>query len=407
MSTSATQESVLQERDDRRITLRILPAVAFSLVVYLSVGMPLAILPTYVHLHLGVSTLLAGLLISLQYIATFASRPRAGRMTDTLGPRKTVRYGLLACAACGAFMVLAALLHHFLWLSFGSLVLSRFALGIGESMSSTGAIMWAIGRVGHDHTSRTISWNGVATYAGLAVGAPLGAALEPRLGLAAVGIFIAVICAVAFVCATRMAPTASEEGEHIRLREILFRVSPYGLALALGGMGFGVIATFITLYFAHLHWEGAALSLTIYGLSFVGVRLIFSRLIDRFGGFPVAIVSFVVETAGLVVLGLGHTHAVAYAGTALTGFGFSLIFPALAVEAANAFPPSVRGSVLGIYSAFVDFSLFLTGPLAGAVISHYGYGAVFLCTAGSVMLALAGTVVLASYAKRDRAAASF
>ena len=70
MSTSATQESVLQERDDRRITLRILPAVAFSLVVYLSVGMPLAILPTYVHLHLGVSTLLAGLLISLQYIAT-------------------------------------------------------------------------------------------------------------------------------------------------------------------------------------------------------------------------------------------------------------------------------------------------------------------------------------------------
>jgi hypothetical protein len=74
--------------------------------------------------------------------------------------------------------------------------------------------------------------------------------------------------------------------------------------------------------------------------------------------------------------------------------GFSLIFPALGVEAANAFPASVRGSVLGVYTAFADLSLFLAGPLAGAVIHGFGYSAVFLATAGTVAVALGGTLWL-------------
>ena len=182
------------------------------------------------------------------------------------------------------------------------------------------------------------------------------------------------------------------------LGQILLRVTPYGLALALGGTGFGVIATFITLYFAHRGWQGAALSLTVYGVSFVGARLLFAKSIDRFGGFPVAITSFVLEVTGLLMLGLGHSQTLAYVACGLTGLGFSLVFPALGVEAANVFPVSVRGSVLGVYTAFADLSFFLAGPLAGAVINGFGYPSVFLGTAGAVVLALAVTVWLSSTA---------
>ena len=83
-------------------------------------------------------------------------------------------------------------------------------------------------------------------------------------------------------------------------------------------------------------------------------------------------------------------------GCGLTGAGFSLIFPALAVEAANVFPASVRGSVLGVYSAFVDLALLLAGPLAGAVIAGYGYPAAFLGAAGGVLVALAITAWLSA-----------
>jgi MFS family permease len=394
MSTALGQHPDLPETE-RRVTLRILPVVAFSFVLYFSVGIPLAILPSYVHLHLGISTVLAGLLISLQYIATFASRPRAGHMADTLGPKRTVMYGLMACALSGGFVVAASLLGHSLWLCLGSLVLSRFALGVGESMGSTGAIMWGIGRVGEEETARVISWNGVATYSGLAIGAPLGALLEPRWGLGSVGLMVLVLGLASLFVASRLAATVAHKGPRVPLRKILMGVSPYGLALALGGMGFGVIGTFITLYFAHQRWDGAALSLTAYGLCFMSVRLVFSGLINRYGGFAVAIGSFVVEAVGLVFLGFAGTPYHAYVGAGLTGFGFSLVFPALGIEAGREFPVSSRGTVLGIYSAFVDLSLFLIGPMAGAVIGEFGYPAVFFGAAFAVLLSLAGTIALA------------
>jgi MFS family permease len=118
----------------------------------------------------------------------------------------------------------------------------------------------------------------------------------------------------------------------------------------------------------------------------------------------VAIVSFIVEVAGLLVLGLGHSQGLAFVACGLTGLGFSLVFPALAVVASDRFPVSVRGSVLGIYTAFADLSLFLAGPVAGAVISGYGYPAVFLGAGGAVVLALAGTVWLGRAARPSPAA---
>jgi MFS family permease len=381
------------------VTLRILPAVAFTFIAYLCIGVFLATLPSFVHQQLGLSAVLAGLFVSLQYIATFATRSYAGRMTDTIGPRQTVRIALVFCAASGLFMVLAGMLQHRLWFSVAALVLSRLTLGAGESMTAVGGIMWGIGRVGTVHTAKVISWNGVATYVPIALGAPVGILIVSKGGLVALGLFITLLCALALVTATRMTATEAPEGELASMRNILPRVTPYGLALALGGMGFGVIAAFITLYFAQANWDGAALSLTIYGLSFVSARLLFAGLIDRLGGYPVACVSFVVEATGLALLSLNHSRDLAYVGCGLTGLGFSLVFPALGVEVAETFPIASRGSVLAVYSAFVDLSLFLTGPIAGMVISLWGYSAIFLAVAGLVLLALGLTLWLASQAK--------
>ncbi|MDE1178311.1 MAG: MFS transporter [Edaphobacter sp.] len=386
---------------DREVTKLTLPAVAFTFVAYLSIGAPLALLPSYLHLGLGLSTVIAGLIVSAQYIATFASRPLAGHMSDVRGPKVTVRYGLLLGALSGLLIVTAHLAQRTMWLGLSLLILSRLALGAGESLTSTGATMWGIGRVGVDHTARVISWNGVATYTALAVGAPLGTLLGERWGFWSVGAMIMAICLGSYVAAERMAPTAAAKGKRAPMGGILLRVMPYGAGLALGGMGFGVIATFIALYFAQAGWQGAPLSLTIYGLCFVGVRLLFPGVIARYGGFTVTLVSLAVELAGLAMLGLTHTHALAYVASGLTGLGFSLVFPALGVEAAKAFPASVRGAVLGVYTAFVDLSLFLSGPLAGAVIRSHGYGAAFLATAGMVLVALlvVGTMAISVRSK--------
>lgn len=374
----------------------ILPTVSFTFVCYFTIGILLAILPMHVHLQLGYGTVLAGLVISAQYVATVVSRPRVGRMVDVLGPKRIVVIGLFICAASGLITFVAAFFHISASLSLALLLLGRLLLGVGESMVGTGATMWGIGRVGAQHIAKVISWNGVATFTALAVGAPFGVLLQQHWGFASAGLVIFAVSLAAVTLALRLPRTPVSPSRHLPFVHIFWRVAPHGAVLALGGIGFGVLATFITLYFAHLHWAGAAFTLSLYGTCFVVTRILFNSLITRLGGFPVALVSLFVEIFGLLLLGFARVPSTAFAAAALIGIGYSLVFPSLAVEAVRHIPNENRGTALGAYNAFIDLSLFLTGPVAGAIISHSGYRNLFLLSAAGVFLAFSLTILLAS-----------
>jgi predicted MFS family arabinose efflux permease len=83
---------------------------------------------------------------------------------------------------------------------------------------------------------------------------------------------------------------------------------------------------------------------------------------------------------------------VAFAGTALTGFGYSPVFPSMGVEAMKRVDPKSRGLVLAAYLACFDLGLGAAGPLAGVVAATAGIPAAFLAAAGAALLSLALTV---------------
>ncbi|STW39257.1 transporter [Klebsiella pneumoniae] len=71
-----------------QLNLRIISIVVFTCICYLSIGLPLAVLPGYIHYQLGYSTFVAGIVISLQYISD-ADKPAARRaLYRYLGGRK-------------------------------------------------------------------------------------------------------------------------------------------------------------------------------------------------------------------------------------------------------------------------------------------------------------------------------
>jgi MFS family permease len=388
-------------RSEFATTMQIIPVVFFTFLCYLTIGIPLAVLPGYVHDDLGYSAILAGAAISVQYLATLASRPLAGRSADTLGPKRTVTIGLLGCGASGVLLLLAVVCGRWPVVSLGLLVCSRLVLGFGESLCGTGAILWGIGRVGTSNNARVISWNGIATYGALAIGAPLGVAITHSVGFGAVGILVIVLAALGFYLTRPIAPVPVVHGERMSYRSVFTRVLPHGIGLALGSAGFGSIATFITLFYAARHWPNAALSLTVFGTLFIGARLLFANTIKAYGGFRVAIASFSLECAGLLMLWLAPEPHIALAGAALTGFGFALVFPALGVEAVGLVPPASRGAALSAYSVFLDLSLGITGPLAGYIAGEFGYAQVFLFAA--VASALAVVLSTMMYLRNARA----
>jgi len=384
----------------RGSTWNILSYVYFTFICYLSIGLPLAVLPPYVHLRMGYSAVLAGLVISIQYIATLASRPWAGRISDRQGAKISVIWGMAACTVSGATLVAASALYSIHWLSFWILILSRLILGIGESLGSTGATLWGITAAGPENTARVISYNGICTYGAMALGAPLGVVFDQFWGLGSLGILTILVGALSVFLATRKRPIPIMEGEHLPFSHVLGRVAPHGMGLALGGVCYSVLATFITLFYAARHWNGAALCLTAFGVAFIVARLFFIQTINAYGGFPVAMVCLVVESIGLFLLWRSNSASVALTGAALGGFGFSLVFPAIGVEAVKRVPENNRGTALGVFTAFADVSFFLVGPIAGTVIAYFGYSSVFLFALISVLCSL-GIVIVLKQVQRD------
>ncbi|WP_263260976.1 MFS transporter [Pseudomonas sp. RIT-PI-S] len=363
------------------VTLQVVSIVAFTFIGYLNIGIPLAVLPGFVHTDLGFGAVLAGLVISVQYLATLLSRPYASRIIDNRGSKLAVILGLTGCGASGVFMLLAAWLQAFPGASLSCLFVGRIVLGAAESLVGSGSIGWGIGRVGAANTAKVISWNGIASYGALAIGAPGGVWLVQQLGLWSMGVAVLLLSALGVALAWPKLAAPVVSGERLPFIHVLGRVLPHGCGLALGGIGFGTIATFITLYYASRHWGNAALCLSLFGGCFICARLLFGGMINRLGGFRVAIVCLGVEALGLLLLWLAPGVELAMAGAALSGFGFSLVFPALGVEAVNLVPASSRGAAVGAYSLFVDLSLGLTGPVAGAVASGFGFASIFLLAA--------------------------
>ncbi len=232
------------------VTLQVVSIVLFTFIGYLNIGIPLAVLPGYVHSDLGFGAVIAGLVISVQYLATLLSRPYAGKIIDNQGSKRAVMIGLAGCGLSGVFMLISAWTPSMPMLSLISLLIGRLVLGSAESLVGSGSIGWGIGRVGAANTAKVISWNGIASYGALAVGAPFGVWLVGQLGLWSMGVSIILLAILGLALAWPKTAAPIVAGERLPFMHVLGKVFPHGCGLALGSIGFGTIATFITLYYA-------------------------------------------------------------------------------------------------------------------------------------------------------------
>lgn len=367
------------------------PAVPIMAVVFLSflvIGMVLPVLPLHVHDDLGFGPSVVGLVAGAQFVAALISRLWAGRLADSRGSKYAVTLGLAGGIAGGAFYVLSLMfLDRPLW-SVSIILVGRFLLGGAESLIITGGLTWGLALVSARNAGKVISWVGMSMFAALAAGAPLGSLIFQQFaftGIALATTFIPLMC-LAFILPLRAIIPAHRKPA--RISTVLGAVFLPGIGFALSGITFGSVTAFLTLYFSVNDWRYGSIAFTIFALALIVTRVFFGHLPDRFGGAKIAAYCLLLQAAGLLMIGTAGSGGFAMIGSAISGIGFSLVFPALGLEAVSRAPAESRGLAMGTYNAFLDLTLGLGSPAIGLLGSLAGLGAVFVMSAIAALVAI-------------------
>jgi MFS family permease len=356
---------------------------------FLIMGVSLGVIPLYVHNTLNFSNVIVGLVIGLQYAATLLSRHAAGKMADTKGGKKAVITGILLSALSGFFCVFSYWLKDVPTVSLLSLGLGRILLGIGESYLVIGIFAWGFSLVGPNNIGKVMVWNGMGMYGGMACGAPLGIWLASTFSLTVAfgAIIIFPLISYLVMLLLKQMPIPLNV-PRLPFYKAVHLVWQSGSGLALASIGFGGIASFITLYFIQRSWDGAPFALTAFGAGYIVMRLFFAHFPDKFGGARVAMVSLLIEIIGQLLIWKAPNAFAGIAGAGLTGIGMSLVFPSFGLIAVKKVSAENRGMAMAAYNAFFDLGMGITAPLAGIISGAGNYSNIYIFGALAATLSM-------------------
>ena len=365
------------------------PLVIIVFLGFLAVGTPLAALAIHLHDAMGFSPALVGAVIGAQSLMTVVTRHAAGTVCDRYGPRRSALIGLPLAALSGLVMLPATiLLPADNLLVVPLLLLARAMLGAAESFFLTGSMTWGIGRMGPARTGKVMAWQGIAMYAALGVGAPLGLWLLHDGGFGTVLLLSVLAPLLGTGIALGLRGFPGSGGLRLPFHRVVGLVWMPGTVLALSALSFVAMTTFLPLHYQARGWAGAGLGMIGFVAAYILVRLFLAHLPDRQGGMQVGIASLALQILGQLLLWWAPGPALALLGAVITGLGFSLVFPAMGVEATRRVPATQRGQAVGNFIAFFDLALGLGGPLLGLAATLGGSAAPFLAGAASTLLAL-------------------
>lgn len=373
-----------------RVGVVLLPIMAAVSLGFLVIGLALPVLPLHVQQDLGLGPFVVGLVTGTQFVAALVSRVWAGHFSDGRGAKNAVIAGLSTAIAGGLLYLLSLGFLAAPVLSAAILLLGRALLGAAESLIITGGVSWGLVLAGPSHAGRVIAWVGMAMFAALAVGAPVGTTLYGTGGFAAVAAATAIIPLATIFIVLPLTAAPRQHGRRAGILGVAGTVWLPGLGAALSSIGFGTMISFSSLLATDRQWHPAWLLFSAFAASLVATRFFLGHVPDKLGGARVALVSIMIEAAGLALIWLAGTGVAAAAGAVFAGLGYALVYPALGAEAVRRAPPQSRGLVMGAYTACLDIALGFGSPALGLVAGWAGLRSVFLVAA---LLVLASTVI--------------
>jgi MFS family permease len=357
---------------------------------YLALGATLQELPGYLSWKFHAGTLLTGIVVGVAYAGTAAGRPLAGWAGDAGRSRVTAMTGCAMTAAAGA--------GHLLAPDIGVLIAARVVMGLGEAALFSGTLPWVLADVPPQRAGRVAGWFGLSMWTGLSAGPLLAAGAQRAAGS---GLVWALVISLPAVSGLLVASTGSP-GVPARHRtppgwhDLLPRgAGTPALIIGLSSYGYGTLTALLVLFLQAGHFGGQAVGLAVFSAVFLVTRAAGSPLVDRHGGRNITRWVLAVEAAGLLLLTVAGSAAVALAGVAVTGAGLGLVYPAATRMTLDRAAGRAAGTAVGAMTSCWDLGILAAGPVSGLIAAGPGFRPAFALAALMAVLSLA-----AAYASR-------
>lgn len=361
-------------------TRRFLSLWLFQCGTFFSAFQLLPVIPLRI-VDLGGSKAAAGWFLGAYTFASAFAAPVMGTIADHFGRRR--------------ILVLASVLFVVFSLAYGIVPWLPVVLLIGiihgaiwsALLSAAGAIMTDFIPV--SRRTEGLAYWGLAPTAAIALAPAVGLWIH-RFGWFALCAEIAALSAVMAVWAARI-PGGTERVATAfpRTSELWdWTVIRTTLSLAVVSFGYGGITSYVALLSRERGITPESLFFTVFAISVVVIRVLTSRLGDRFGPKVLLYPAFVAMPIAFAVLAFAGNRLQMVVAATLFGIGMGASFPSFMTFVVANTDDARRGRTFGSVIWAFDTGIGLGSIVIGAVGGQYGLKTAFLLAAGLACLAI-------------------
>ncbi|WP_295045535.1 MFS transporter [uncultured Paracoccus sp.] len=335
------------------------------------------------------------LLITAPSLLVAVVAPLAGVLTDRLGRRRPLLWGLAIYAVAGTAGLYLPTLE--------TILASRLALGLGVALIMTAQAALIGDYFDGPARGRLMGYQMAATNLGglvFVITAGMLAASDPRLPFAIYGLALLMLPLL-----WRILPEPPRHGGTHGSAALQDRPADPGWRMVATVMAGAAGLTFVIFYAVPTqlpyHLQGIGLTDprhagTVMGamMASAAVMSVVSGLV-RLGRIATPVLGYLALAVGFVAIALAQGLGMAMAGAAMIGAGLGFCMPTFITTALNAAPARYRGLVSGLITSAIFLGQFLSPLASTPLVAHLGYAGAFLAgAAGFGLLALALVVML-------------
>jgi DHA1 family tetracycline resistance protein-like MFS transporter len=347
----------------------------------LGFGIVIPVLPLYAE-HFGATAVQIGWLVGIFSLAQFFFAPIWGKVSDRVGRKPVLLFGLSGTVAGYVLMGVAD--------SVLMLFVARLIDGIsGANISAAQAYLADISTP--ENRARAMGLLGAAFGLGFVFGPALGGWASVTFSYAApmfiaAGLALANFFFVMFFLPESHQPEARGKRsepifphllEHVERRTYAWSLASYFLVI----VGFSMMTAIFALLLLHrFGLDALHTGYILAGIGILGVIIqggLIGRLVKRFGEAPLALVGAGFMCVGLCGLALSPGMKWMFAATAVVGIGNSLLMPTLSALASRSAEASWQGRALGVMQSSGSLARWVGPMMAGLLLSaqlHRGSG---------------------------------